>query len=568
MAEQLESGEETKAARSYALKSGLAFDEARYEFMDRFVPASGADPHELHTTPELVAFLEKNKDVEIDARVLAVKPGKKGFSVSRMNREAFLSNYQKGNSVFREGFDAFAYDEPTGNRVGDDTVNLLGGPFNKQLYIYDYLRMHAYAFHAYHHDPIAKAAVQTIIDFTLGRGYRVDCQDKKALALWRAFEEANDLQERVRQAALELSIYGETMIWWLPDNATKIGYKLAPGQEVPKGLLPRIRLIDPSVIWEVVTYPEDQERILYYQWVAQTQYSIYTGRDGGQTVPNSKFIYQQLPADQVMHFKVNSVSNEKRGRSDLFPVLGYLKRLRDSVNYSIIGMQKASAWAIDTTIEGSQNDIDRYTQDMLAQSTFAPAGSEFVHTSKIKRQYLSNEGASRGGNSQAFEWTLSMIASGVGIPINYFGTHLSGGQTRASAITATEPVTKRFEMRQGVYERMIKAIAKRFFAQFGMSPEIEVTFPDLITADRSAKLKDLALAETQGWITKERAANIAAKELGITEFEFEQEQEETAPQPQVQSPLSSPGVKGLTPGDEKSGLTSEEKRKVKVSNGY
>jgi hypothetical protein len=288
----------------------------------------------------------------------------------------------------------------------------------------------------------------------------------------------------MEQAATELSINGETAFWKLPNNNARITQRPYPGQEIPKALIPRVRLVDTTVFWDIVTIPEDvsKDGVLYYVWLAPTQWQVFTGMQGS-SVPTSKFIFQSIPADQVNHYRVNCFSNEKRGRSDLFSVLGFLKRLTDSVNYQIIALQKQAAYCIDTTIRGSQGDIDQYISDQQSGGTIAPAGSEFVHTDAIERKYLGVEGG-RGGMSEAFQWTMSMVAAGLGIPISYFGTHLSGGQTRASALVSTEPVAKRFEMRQQVYERMIKDLWDYLMDWADMpGVECEVTFPEITTAD-------------------------------------------------------------------------------------
>ncbi|HCW08355.1 MAG TPA: hypothetical protein DGG95_13425, partial [Cytophagales bacterium] len=135
--------------------------------------------------------------------------------------------------------------------------------------------------------------------------------------------------------------------------------------------------------------------------------------------------------------------------------------------------------------------------------------------------------------------------------------------------------------------------------EFGIEAEIEVTFPEVITQDRSAKLKDLATAEEMQWISHSRAAEIAAKELGISKYdweleksEIEQEQQEKQIMPEITpagSPLTSPGsvapnakqivpdLKGpslagpLAPGpgqkiaknDSTSAITSDEKKEIK-----
>lgn len=563
-----------KIARSRVLES-QAFDED-YELDDTF-KEDGKTPMDVRTVQGLVELAKKGQ-VEIDARVISVnQEGKR--KIQRLDTKTFIEKWSSTEPTkitkFKEA-DPFLTDADTdGSLVGQDFIPLLGGPFNKQLYIYDYLKMHATSFHAYHHDPLGRRIVNVIRDFTLGRGWKVTCKDPFGAALWDAFEQANELYNLMDFVALEIEIYGETMLWSLPNGETKIIQNPRPGEKIPKGTIPRVRIIDPSVIWEIITYPEDITRVLAYQWVAPTQYQIYTDNPQGERVSSSKFIYQQIPGEQVDHWKINCVSNEKRGRSGLFPVLGYLKRLRDTVQYSIIAMQKAAAWAIDTKIDGDQADIDGYVESQKQIGTIAPAGSEFVHSTKVERQYISNSATSKGGSSQSFDWCLTMIASGTGIPIGYLNTHLSGGQTRASALVATEPVTKMFEKRQLLYEQILKKLAKRLFTQFNVDAEIEVTFPELVVQDRSAKLKDLALAQTQGWISQKRAAEIAAQELQITEYAFDKEtdeikKEETLPLPRT-SPLNAPGASGLdtpSPDASRSDVNGDSKRALDQSGGF
>lgn len=535
------------------------FDEGRYETNDRYV--KGKEPR---TIAEIAAYLKENDNAKVDALLLCgSKRG--GFKATRIQEnDAFVKAFEHGGAgVKLRETDYFGTDtSPSsgdtvngggGSATGDDYVPLLGGPFSKQLYMYDALRMFALAFQAYHHDPIARAIVHITRDFTLGRGFRVDSQNKAALAYWRAFEEANNLQQWFNTAAAELSINGELMVWWLPGNQIYNSYKPKVGDKVPTGIIPRIKLIDPSTCWEIITYPEDISRVISYRLVYPTQYQIYTTPEA----PSSKFIIQDIPADQVQHHKINCVSNEKRGRSDLFPAFSYLKRLRDSVNYSVIAMQKSVAWSIDTTIEGSQSDIDGYVQAQQAAGTIAPAGSEFVHTSKIKREYLSNS-ASKGGTSTAFDWCLNMIAAAVQIPVNYFGIQSHGGSSsRASALVATEPVAKKFENRQQDYERILKAMWTKLMKTANIEDECEITFPEVIVQDRSQKIKDIKIAEDCGYISKERAATMASKELSITEFEYDDEKAQIVAEgadgpilPNMIAPLTAPAAappKGGTP---------------------
>jgi|GEM_PF-7085664 len=565
MAEHIAEDEMTVKARQMMVLGSQAFDDSIYEFKEDFVPGNPDIPLSVHTIPELIECLKRNPDIEIEAKVISFN-GQKERGFRKLDRKSFLKFASNETTIhkakLKESIDSFNSDMDTSlGFVGDDFTPLLGGPFNKQLYYRDYLRMHAAAFWAGNHDPLGRAYLNILTEFVMGGGYRVDCKNPIALALWRAFEEVNNLPQMMNQMCKELAEYGEVMLWELPNNDTKIVYNLRPGEQPPKGIIPRFRMIDPSVIWEIVTYPEDITRPIFYQWVAPTQYQTYT--DGKQ--PTLKFIFQQVPAEQVIHHKINCASNEKRGRSDFFPVLGYMKRLRDSVNYSIIAMQKAAAWSMDTTIKGNETDLNNYVASQEALGSIPQAGSEFVHTEAVKREYLSNSAASKGGQSQAFEWCMSLISAGLGIPTSYWGTHLSGGQTRASAVVATEPVAKKFELRQQQMKYIIQKMSERLFKKFGIDETIEITFPEIITQDRSIKLKDVKFAEDQGWISGRRASIIAAKELDLDDYDYDKEQIEIKKERDANEAPALIATSPLTaePTQKSSMITSDEKRGIK-----
>lgn len=568
------------------LLTSQCFDESKYEYDFSYKPADPTQHYEARSTMEMLSCLEANPSIELDARILGISQD--GLKSRRYDAQNFKEAFDQGSQKdfnFRE-LDVFARSdfnsEFGGGFLGQDFTPLLGGPFYKNLYYYqDYIRMHSECFYAYHYDPIAKAIVSITRDFVIGKGFEVECDTsdrngKLAMATWKSFEEVNDLQKQIEDCCTELSIYGENLFWWLPNNQTKIVYQLNAGDKVPVGIIPRVRLLDPSNMIEIITYPEDITRKLFYVWLTPTQYQIYTTSTPNPTNPLSgvqptlKFIYQQIPADQILHFAINKVSNEKRGRSDLFPVLSYLKRLRDSVNYSLVALQKVSAWSMDTTIEGNQADIDAYVQNQAALGTIPFAGSEFVHSKAISRQYLGNSNVG-GGMSDAFLYCLSLICAGTQIPFNYLGTHLSSGTTRASALVATEPVAKKMEMRREVIKRVIKNLWSRLMKEAGIPiMDCNVIFPEIITQDRSQKLQDLAMGQQQGWWSEERAAKMAAKELGITDYDYNSEKEKAstnaAPDPENSSPLTSqPKVPPLPSLPKPGQMNSQDKKEIKTN---
>lgn len=553
-----------------------AFDPDSYEFNESFTPGDTDSPLSCKTLHEVVECLEKKSEVSVSGTFLEYSRQEKRLIKRKLTRSKLIESFRNNEAAFREsGIDAFGTDANVTDigAVGQDYIPILGGPFHKQLYTYDFLKASAAAFWAVNHDPMARRIVETIVHFTLGKGFRINFKDPRHSALWDAFEDVNNFYEQFYYFGRELSTYGESMWYWLPNKETKISFG-RDGEDAPTtGIIPRIRVIDPTMVWDYITWPEDITDVLAYQIVSPMQYQIYTKVDGqDKTVPGTKFVMQQLPADAVIHQRINCMSNEKRGRSDLFSILGYLKRLRDSVNYSLVALQKTAAWAIDTTIEGSQSDLDGYVADQQAQGTIAPAGSEFVHTAKVTRKFLANEGSSRGGGSQTFEWCLSMIAAGSGIPTQYFGTHLQGGQTRASAVVGIEPVARLFEMRQRQYEITLNKIIKHFFRANGINDvDFVITWPEIITQDRSQKLKDLAMAQTMRWVSPKRAGNMAAKEFGQDDYVWDSEQddiksEQSAEPPMQTSPAMSTG--GVVQPDKpltKPGVVQDSSAKTKPS---
>lgn len=564
-----ESDQETRKNRINVLRNGLIFDEKKYEYSDDFVEADIKNPLEIHTTHEMIECLKSNPAVDIEARVLGWS--NKGRGIVKMGKAAFLESVKRRDSKkLRESIDNFATgDGATSGLIGEDFTPLLGGPFNKQLYYRDYLRMISACFFAYHHDPVARDVVSIITDFTIGRGFQLHANGKdeeKAQILWDAFSKVNDIPSQFDYAGAELAIYGEVMWWKLPHHNTRISFDPFQGEKIPHGLIPRIRLIDPSNIAEIITVPEDIIKgVISYVWLAPTQYQMYS--DGQQ--PSAKFIYTQIPADQIAHYKINSVSNEKRGRSDYFPALGYMKRLRDGVNYALVAQQKAAAWCIDTTIKGNDQDISDYMSDQRALGPIPPAGSEFVHTEAITRQYLSNSATNKGGDAPTFNWCMNMIGMSAGIPLSYFGTHLSGAGTRANALVSTEPVAKKFERRRNVYDRMLRTMFADLMRQFGLNADCEIIFPELITQDRTAVLRDLSLSEMNGWISKQTAAERAAKEFDLKDYDYLAEQAKVkadppmpTANPEATNPLTTPGKNGQTQKSN-GAMTGPEKTQVK-----
>jgi len=426
--------------------------------------------------------------------------GERGYVMRHVTDAQSMSQCLLKSSVGRpriteSSFSSGDYPDLTGGpQAGTEFTQLLMGPLTRQQYLYDYLKMHAQAWYAWTHDPVAKRIVRFYTDFVFGDPPKVRVT-KGEQETWDDYATDNDLWKRCATWNDELSIYGELFI--------------------AIGATPLVS-IDPSTVLEIVTEPDDIERVYYYHVQYPTQYQTYV-RDG---VKSSDYILRQVPADQVLHVKINSVSNEKRGRSELLPVLGWLKMLRDYITWDAIKKRNESAFTWDVKIDGSADDVAAFQAKSQGQPLPQP-GSEYIHNAAVTRTPITPTIA-RASVANTADWILAMIANGAGIPMGYFATPAEVATTRASALIQTEPVARAIKSRQVIWERVLIRLA----ARIGL--EIEVVFPELYPENRADKLNQLRLAETQGWLSRQTAAEMASRELGITAYDYDTEARKVA----------------------------------------
>lgn len=164
-----------------------------------------------------------------------------------------------GDRKLREvaGYDPFAFG---GNGDGTsaqsvtaamDTefIPILGGPFQKQLYLYAHWEASAKCFEMKNHSELAKATCDIVTDFALGRGVTWKIRNDAARLIWIEFWERNHMEQRLRQFCSDSVWQGELLV---------------RKDQVLRGFL-RVRSIDPSAIYEIVTAPQDLETVYLYQ---------------------------------------------------------------------------------------------------------------------------------------------------------------------------------------------------------------------------------------------------------------------------------------------------------------
>jgi len=382
------------------------------------------------------------------------------------------------------------------------------GPFTRQIYLYDQWKMLSRCASYVDYNALAKSGVYLKTAFVIGTGPKLTSTNVKLQELWDQFVEKNDFINRLKNYDRMLTTNGEFFGEIIEER----------GEDVCK-----IRSIDPGTIYDIITEPRDIEKVYGYQLTYPTQYQMYGRGAKGENIPLSAFVYETLAPENICHLKINVQENEKRGRSDLLPVLNICQFFADYLRYRILRsiIQAAFTWDIKLT-NADQTDIDAVQQN--EQIMFPPPMSTFVHNENVERTPVQSQGTEGAGRSTTFQEIITAFC--IGFLMNKEYMNAGDSTTRASAISNTEPTVKIFQDRRGLWESYIRKIVF-YLAEMKdlkiQSSDFEIIWPEIAPENVSEKITNLLIGVDRGVITMERFANMYAKEMDIRAYNFEDE---------------------------------------------
>lgn len=427
---------------------------------------------------------------------------------------------------------------------------IMGGPFHKQLYMFDALRSLALAFEAKNHNPFGKRIIEIRTQYMVGRGFKLSGKDQAYIEQVEAVVADIKLHEKIRVWSIEFDTYGELFI----DNI-------------------KWQSIDPSTIWQVVHEPDDVNAEVYLFQSYPTDYQMFTGykvpgAPGSEKIQSSQYIVRQIPSSQYIHIKQNCVSNEVRGRSCLFAIHGYIKMAADYLFARVVRSKIQTCFIFDDMVDGSDADVQAHAQQY---SGMPVPGSVFAHNKQITRSLVEPK-ASAATQDSTFEDVVSVIATDTGIPKEHLNVSSRGG-SRATALVSSEPWTKVCEDGQLVRENLIHAILKIELPRRGIvydKSKIEVIFPEVTKDTTSERVTNLQTGEEMGWIDKQTAATDYYAQMGMKNTNFEDQQnnirtlrakglDQLGDPPPPQSRTSGPGGAAPGAGDEGDGIHGQDR---------
>ncbi len=401
----------------------------------------------------------------------------KQFFESEVGKKKRMREAGFGEPFFDGGMSSLPGGLSPTRLIDTEFVPIMAGPFFKQLYIYDYLYMHARAFELVNHNPLAASATKLLQRFTIGRGLSFHIKDDDVRDAWDDFWTGNEMDKQIKKWARDINWQGELMIKYLEDG--------------PDGKL-SCRSLDPSTCWEVVTDPEDIEKVYYYHFQWPSQYQIWvSGR-----VPISQYFIQQIPPTNIQHLKINVSSMEKRGRSELLPGMSWLKRYDDLFSGKTLKavLEANLVWVV--TVKGDQGDVDSLEMSDAIQELPPPGGMWVQNEAVDIKPATASLTASRGDGGVGQE-IANTFATSINLPGEYFNISGERGSARATALVRTDPAVKTIEEKQQImkeavseaFERVVTAaiLAKKLDPKKArVDPEIK-NYPDPDIGKRGKK---------------------------------------------------------------------------------
>ncbi len=381
-----------------------------------------------------------------------------------------------------------------------------------------YLEVHNACYEAYNANPLAFAIVEITTSFVLGKGVTLCAQHPAIQRLLMDFwnDPDNHMETRVYALCTELSLYGEQFIRFYvnPINGSL-----------------KIRQIDPSIIDQIETDPQDIETALRFHQRPLGPSATLPG-DPAPPRDQQNVEGEWLTAgSEVVQFCINKVSNAKRGKSDLATLLPWLRRYKDWLTDRVRINKYKGAFLWDVQLQGAdKKSIDRKKMEYA----YPPEpGSIIIHNeteqwSAVKPDINANEAAEDGRALKL------MLAVGAQLPEHY----LSDGSysNRATATEMGLPTFLKFQRRQHIMRALLRTILDRVLLEAQKAHRLpadidcgyDILFPDIDVADNQTLasatqllVSALTVAKQQGWVSDETAMRLlfqfAGEEVDIHE---------------------------------------------------
>jgi hypothetical protein len=361
------------------------------------------------------------------------------------------------------------------------------------------------AYKAWCTNPLAGQIVNLTTWFVMGKGVGFAARDPHVQDLLGRFwnHPDNDMSVMQHWMSNELQVYGEIFVRYFVNPISG---------EV------RIAMIDPLEIRDILTDPQNVRRAVsflreYQKPPSPDQSSVeFLSRgESGLTSLTLESAREVIDADQILHVKVNNVSNQKRGISELYRVLRWLdaydRWLEDRIS---INRARGTFAFLRKVPTAPLRASSPFQTDASGKITIPKPGSILVVHQGEDWEVLS-PGIGADDAREDGRAIKLMIAAGSGIFEHYFGDPSTGNLATARSMEL--PMVRKFEDRQRLFENVFSKIFQRVIdagLRAGMIPvdadrTVDVNFPPIMPDD-VALLTDTLIDQVEAGILSKESA--------------------------------------------------------------
>jgi hypothetical protein len=388
-------------------------------------------------------------------------------------------------------------------------------------------------------NPVAKRALTIKRDYIVGSGVNFNADDPALQDILDTFWRINALDRRIREFTLQLFLFGE--------QCYPVFVRRTDGQV-------RLGYVDPGDIGDVIEHPENaldmwavvvksQETIK--PWAERHGERVYRivreGSGGLQTAEQSELEDWETKmlkshgleaySGSCFYERVNSVSNQPRGYSDLLQVADWLDQHDETLFALADREQMAGYFSWDVTLTGANKDaiLERAKQ---LRALPPKKGSVNVHNEAEVWQFNFPD-LKQVASIETAKELITFILGGLGLPRHWYGY---GDETnRATAQAQGDPTWRSLKHDQGIIQDMIERMLAfvRDQAQLvdvwplypDSSTEITINMPEMTSKDMASLATSagaiataLTVAVQNRWMSNETAAEVWAhmvSELGV-----------------------------------------------------
>jgi len=449
----------------------------------------------------------------------------------------------------------------------EDQWRRLSGHSERDLTPLTQQRMQELALYAWESNQLANRLVELPLAYILGEGVRLAADDEQAQAALDRFwtDPINAMDVHLVEHVRELALFGEQCwpTFVARDGGVRIGY------------------LDPSLIETVVTDPENAKQPIGIvtkkdrKGEARRYKVVVNGDDEDLFAPRTVQIRSTFTSGECFYFRINGLSNGRRGRSDLLAQIDWLDAYDQFLFGELDRTQFLRAFVWDVTLRGATPE---QVAERARKITAPSPGSVRVHndSEEWKPNAPSLSSADMDQTSRLFR---NHVLGGATMPEHWYGG--GGDVNRSTGDSMGEPTFKVFSMRQRFLGYLLCEVG-RYVVRHALGaghpldagdPRLEgirAEWPELTARDTSryaAALAQVASAVTVlvdgGLLAQEDAMRMVASvasQLGVDidpAAALERAREEAAlraeqdvfTEPPDESPDAAPGAGGAATDD-------------------